>query len=65
MRLFEAAASEDVLEKKITIETDAKRTLAVEKLILSLTLTMCIPGVDVRDLTETLEQIEDIMECFN
>lgn len=49
---------------KLQKETDAKQTLAVEKLLLSLTLTMCVPGVDVRDLTETLEQIEDLMECF-
>lgn len=38
--------------------------MALEKLLLSLTLTMCVPGVDVRDLTETLEQIEDLMQCF-
>lgn len=56
--------SETNLEHKLALETGAKRTLAVEKLILSLTLTMCIPGVDVRDLTDTLEQVEDLMECF-
>ena len=45
-------------------ETQAKQALALEKLLLSLTLTMCVPGADVRDLTDTLEQIEDLMECF-
>lgn len=64
VRLFAEGASQANLERKIKIETDAKKTLAVEKLILSLTLTMCVPGVDMRDLTDTLEQIEDIMECF-
>jgi len=39
----------------VAIEADAKKTLAIEKLILSLTLTMSVPGVDVRDLTDTLE----------
>ena len=48
----------------MVIETAAKRTLALEKLILSLTVTMCIPGADVRDLTDTLEQVEDLIECF-
>lgn len=63
--LFTRMASEKSLEQKLALETGAKRTLAVEKLILSLTLTMCIPGVDVRDLTDTLEQVEDLMECFS
>ena len=64
VKFFAAAAAEGVLQVKLQKETDAKQTLAVEKLLLSLTLTMCVPGVDVRDLTETLEQIEDLMECF-
>ena len=45
-------------------EASAKKALALEKLILSLTLTLCAPGVEVNDLTDTLEQIEDLMECF-
>ena len=55
MKLFEQSATESALERKIVVETAAKRTLALEKLILSLTVTMCIPGADVRDLTDTLE----------
>jgi len=50
-------AAESVLERKTKLEVDAKRALAVEKFILSLTLTLCLPGVDVRDLTEAYEQI--------
>ena len=38
--------------------------MALDKLLLSLTLTMCVPGADVRDPTDTLEQIEDLMVCF-
>ena len=53
--LAEQAAKESVLERKMKIEVDAKRALAVEKLILSLTLTMCLPGVDMRDLTDTFQ----------
>lgn len=63
-QLTSQAAEESVLEKKVKIEVDAKRALAIEKLILSLSLTMCLPGVDMRDLTDTFEQIEDLMECF-
>lgn len=64
MRLFEESSSESVLERKVGLETSAKQALAIEKLILSLTLTMCVPGTDVRDLGETFEQIEDLIECF-
>ena len=53
-----------MLERKVHTEVEAKRALAIEKLILSLTLTMCVPGTEMRDLTETFEQIEDLMECF-
>ena len=56
--------TESVLERKLKLEVEAKRALAVEKFILSLTLTLCLPGVDMRDLTETYEQIQDLMECF-
>ena len=45
------------------LETEAKRALALEKLILSLTLIMAIPD-DTEVLTETYEQIEELMECF-
>lgn len=64
VKLFAKVATESILQTKIMLETQAKQTLALEKLLLSLTLTLCVPGVDVRDLTETLEQIEDLMECF-
>ena len=37
--------------------------MALEKLILSLSLTMAIPD-DLEMVTETYEQIEDLMECF-
>jgi len=57
--------TETVLERKLAIEGDAKRTLAVEKLILSLSLTMCVPGVDLRDVTDTHEQIDDLIKCFS
>jgi len=56
--------TESVLERRLKLEVEAKRALAVEKFILSLTLTLCLPGVDMRDLTETYEQIQDLMECF-
>ena len=62
--LFAQAAKETVMQTRLLKEAHAKQTLALEKLLLSLTLTLCVPGVDVRDLTETLEQIEDLMECF-
>ena len=62
--LFQQLANETVLEKKMATEASAKKALALEKLILSLTLTLCAPGVEVNDLTDTLEQIEDLMECF-
>ena len=25
---------------------------------------MCVPGVDLRDLTDTVEQIDDLIQCF-
>ena len=53
--LFGKVAGNKELQGKMAIEADAKKTLAIEKLILSLTLTMSVPGVDVRDLTDTLE----------
>lgn len=53
--LFGKIAGSKELQGKVAIEADAKKTLAIEKLILSLTLTMSVPGVDVRDLTDTLE----------
>ena len=62
--LFQQLVNETVLERKMAIEASAKKALALEKLILSLTLTLCAPGVEVNDLTDTLEQIEDLMECF-
>ena len=52
------------LKARLERETQAKQALALKKLLLSLTLTMCVPGADVRDLTDTLEQIEDLMVCF-
>lgn len=55
IKLFANVAAEGTLQTKLTKETDAKQTLSLEKLLLSLTLTMCVPGVDVRDLSETLE----------
>ena len=64
IRLFNDAKSEGALQARLERETQAKQALALEKLLLSLTLTMCVPGADVRDLTDTLEQIEDLMECF-
>ena len=53
--LFNQMQNETSLERKLIIETNAKQTLALEKLILSLTLTLCAPGVEMNDLTDTLE----------
>ena len=65
VQLFARLSDETVMEKRVALETEAKKALAIEKLILSLSLTMCVPGVDVRDLTDTHEQVEDLMECFS
>ena len=48
---------------KLKCQQEAKRAVALEKLILSLSLTMAIPD-DLEMVTETYEQIEELMECF-
>jgi len=62
--LFSKVSQESVLERRLKIEIEAKRTLALEKLILSLSLTMCVPGIDLRDVTDTHEQIDDLIKCY-
>ena len=64
IKLFGKVADEATMERRMRFEVEAKRTLAIEKLILSLSLTMCVPGVDLRDVTDTHEQIEDLIKCF-
>jgi len=55
IKLFAKVTDEGSLEKRLRLESEAKRTLAIEKLILSLSLTMCVPGIDLRDVTDTYE----------
>lgn len=63
VQLYAKASTEKSTELKLKLETEAKRALALEKLILSLSLIMAIPE-DLEMITETFEQIEELMECF-
>lgn len=51
----ETEKSED---RKMKLQVEAKRALALEKLFLSLCLIMCIPN----DLEQISEQLEEIVE---
>ena len=63
IQLYEKAGNEQSTELKLKLQTDAKRALALEKLILSLSLIMAIPE-DLEMISETYDQIEELMECF-
>jgi len=58
--LKDAEKSED---RKIKLQVEAKRTLALEKLFLSLCLIMCIPN-DLDQISEQLEEIVELKQCF-
>ena len=53
-RLYDEASSNKLTELKLKLETEAKRALALEKLILSLSLIMAIPD-DLEMVSETFE----------
>lgn len=61
--LFEQAESEKSDERKIKLTVEAKRALALEKMILCFALVMCLPE-DVQQMSDTLTQLEELMECF-
>jgi len=56
----EEASSEEV---KMRLLADAKKYLAVEKLVLALALTMCVPE-DLSLASEAVEQIDDLLQCL-
>ena len=63
MALFSQAEAEKSDERKIKLTAEAKRALALEKMILSFTLVMCLPD-DVEQISDNLGQIEELLECF-
>lgn len=56
----ETEKSED---RKMKLQVEAKRALALEKLFLSLCLIMCIPN-DLEQISEQLEEIVELKQCF-
>lgn len=56
-------------DKKMKAELVLKRVLAFEKLILSLTLVLCIPvefgKEQTAEISETLQQIDELKEVFS
>lgn len=63
LALFSQAEAEKSDERKIKLTAEAKRALALEKMILSFTLVMCLPD-DVEQISDNLGQIEELLECF-
>lgn len=60
----QVSAISDKSDKKFfVLDVERKRALAFEILLLSLSLVLCIPD-DVDQITETLQQIEELQECF-
>merc|ERR1740139_137378 len=51
-------------ENKLKVEVAVKRVLAIEKLVLSMSLVMCIPGDDLQMMSQIMEEIEELKECF-
>ena len=56
--LFSLKETEKSEDRKMKLQVEAKRALALEKLFLSLCLIMCIPN----DLEQISEQLEEIVE---
>jgi hypothetical protein len=62
-KLFSDIETEKSAEKKLVLEVQAKRALAIEKLFLSLVLMTALPE-DLSQISEQLEEIVDLQECF-
>jgi len=61
-QLFETDEKNE--ERKLKLMVEAKRALALEKMILSFALAMCLPD-ELEQMSETLSQVEELMECFS
>jgi len=62
-KLFTDLETEKSAEKKLALEVQAKRALAIEKLFLSLVLMTALPE-DLSQISDQLEEIVDLQECF-
>jgi len=59
--------SEEATEMKLKLEVALSRLIAIEKLVLSLGLVMCIPAEklnDVDPVEELTEEVEELKNCF-
>jgi len=51
-------------ENKLKVDVATKRILAIEKLVLSMSLVMTIPGDDLEMMSQLMEEMEELKECF-
>lgn len=61
--LYQQVGVEKAPDRKINLQIEAKRALAIEKLFLSLSLVTALPD-DLEQISEQLEEIVDLQECF-
>ena len=62
-KVFNDLKVEKTTERKLVLEVEAKRALAIEKLLLSMVIMIALPD-DLEEIAELLESVVDLQECF-
>lgn len=62
-------AKKETSEASLKVEVASKRALAVEKLLLSLTMVMCLPNqteteANLENMSQMMQEVEELKECF-
>lgn len=62
-------AKKETSEASLRVEVASKRALAIEKLLLSLTMVLCLPNqteteANLENMSQMMQEIEELKECF-